>query len=272
MKRYSIFHPLVLSFFSKSLYRDVGKHWRGTGLLYLLVVLALVWIPTMIKGQLEMSKWVEGDSKEITKQIPAITISKGQVSTDVPMPYFIKDPKSGATIAIIDTTGQYQTLENTDAKFLLTKSKLIMSKSTMETQTYDLSNVQSFYLDRARVEGWLVTVSRWFGPVLYPLALIFSFIFRAIQILIYALIGLLFAQMLHAKLDYKTLMRLAAISITPVLMLDLLFEFVPVRIPGWWLLGIVIALGYLFFAVKVNAEPEDVPQYQPPSAYPTAMP
>ena len=38
MKRYSIFHPLILSFFSKSLYRDVGKHWRGTGLLYLLVV------------------------------------------------------------------------------------------------------------------------------------------------------------------------------------------------------------------------------------------
>ena len=268
MKRYSIFHPLVLSFFSKSLYRDVGKHWRGTGLLYLLVVLALFWIPTMVKGHLEMSRWVAGDSKEITKQIPAITISKGQVSTDVTMPYFIKDPKTGTTIAIIDTTGQYQTLEDTDAKFLLTKSKLILSKSTMETQTYDLSGVQSFYVDRARVEGWLVTLSRWFGPVLYPLALIFSFIFRAIQILIYALVGLLFVKILHANLDYKTLMRLAAISITPVLVLDLLFGLLAVHIPGWWLLGIVIALGYLFFAVKVNTEPEDAPQYQPPIAYP----
>ena len=269
MKRYSIFHPLVLSFFSKSLYRDVGKHWRGTGLLYLLVVLALVWIPTMVKGHFEMSRWVEGDSKEITKQIPAITISKGQVSTDVTTPYFIKDPKTGTTIAIIDTTGQYQTLEDTDAKLLLTKSKVIISKSTMETQTYDLSGIQSFYVDRARVEGWLGTISRWFGPVLYPLGLIFSFIFRAIQILIYALVGLLFAKILHANLDFKTLMRLAAISITPVLVLDLLFGFLPVHIPGWSLLGIVIALGYLFFAVKVNAEPEDVPQYQPPIAYPT---
>ncbi len=272
MKRYSIFHPLVLSFFSKSLYRDVGKHWRGTGLLYLLVVLALVWIPTMVKGQLEMSRWVAGDSKEITKQIPAITISKGQVSTDVTTPYFIKDPKTGTAIAIIDTTGQYKTLEDTDAKLLLTKSKVIISKSATETQTYDLSGVQSFYVDRARVESWLGTISRWFGPVLYPLALIFSFIFRAIQILIYALVGLLFAKILHANLNFKTLMRLAAISITPVLILDLLFEFVPVHIPRWSLLGIVIALGYLFFAVKVNAEPEDVPQYQPPTAYPTVMP
>lgn len=269
MRRYSIFHPLVLSFFSKSLYRDVGKHWRGTGLLYLLMVLALVWIPTIIKGHLEMSRWIDADSKEITKQIPAITISNGQVSTDVTTPHFIKDPKTGADIAIIDTTGEYETLENTDAKFLLTKSKLTVSRSAGRTETYALSSVQSFYVDRSRVESWLATVRQLFVPVFYPLALIFSFIFRAIQILIYALIGMLFARMLHANLDFKTLMRLAAISITPVLILNLLFEFVPVHIPWWSLLGIVIALAYLFFAVKVNAEPENVPQYQPPVAYPT---
>src|SRR6185503_9036577 len=128
MKRYSIFHPLVLSFFSKSLYRDVGKNWRGTGLLYLLIILAILWIPTIIKGQLATSAWVTGDSKEITKQIPPITITKGQVSTDVPMPHVIKDPKTGEDIAIIDTTGTYKDLDNSDAKLLLTKSKLIVKR------------------------------------------------------------------------------------------------------------------------------------------------
>jgi hypothetical protein len=272
MRRYSIFHPLVLSFFSKSLYRDVGRNWRGTGLLYLLVVLTLVWIPTMIKGHLDMSRWVDGDSKEITKQIPAITISNGQVSTDVTTPHFIKDPKTGMDIAIIDTTGEYETLENTDAKLLLTKSKLVVSRSAGRTETHDLSGVQSFYVDRSMVESWLVTAKHWLFLVLYPLALLFSFIIRAIQILIYALIGLLFARILHTNLDFKTLMRLAAIAITPVLILNLLFEFLPVGIPWWFLLGIIIALAYLFFAVKVNAKPEDVPQYQPPPVYPTVMP
>jgi hypothetical protein len=267
MKQYSIFHPLVLSFFSKSLYRDVAKHWRGTGLLYLLLVLALVWVPTIIKGQLGISSWVDGDSKGITNQIPAITITKGQVSTDVTTPYFIKDPKSGTNIAIIDTTGTYQTLENTDAKLLLTKTKLTTIKNERETQTYDLSGVQSFFVDRTKVEGWLALAKRWFVPVVYPLALLFSFVFRAIQILIYALIGLLFARMLHANLGYLALMRLSAIAITPVLMLNLLFEFVPLHIPRWFLLGIVVALAYLFFAVKVNADAEDVPEYQPPTAY-----
>jgi len=269
MKRYSIFHPLILSFFSKSLYRDVGQNWRGTGLLYLLVVLALVWIPTIIKGQLGLSRWVDGESKEITTQIPAITISKGQVSTDVPMPYLIKDPKNGTEIAIIDTTGEYETLENTNAKFLLTKSKLIASRNASETRSYDLSGVESFYVDRPLVESWLVTLRRLFIPVFYPLALIFSFIFRAIQVLVYALIGLLFARMLNANLDFKSLMRLAAISITPVLILNLLFEFLPVRIPGWTLIGIIIALAYLFLAVKVNTEPEGPAEYLPPPPYPT---
>lgn len=270
MKRYSIFHPLVLSFFSKSLYRDVGKNWRGTGLLYLAIILALFWIPTIIKGQLAVAAWVDGDSKEITKQIPAITITKGEVSTDVPTPHLIKDPKTGAEIAIIDTTGTVQNLDNSEAKILLTKSKLIVKKNETQSQTYDISGVQSFYLDHAKVEGWLALGKTWFIPVLYPLALIFSFIFRAVQILIYALVGLLFARMLKANLDYKTLMRLSAIAITPVLVLNLIFEFVPGRIPWWSLLGIVVALVYLFFAVKVNAEPEDAPQYQPPSAYPSA--
>jgi hypothetical protein len=89
-------------------------------------------------------------------------------------------------------------------------------------------------------------------------------------VLIYALIGLLFARMLNANLDYKTLMRLSAIALTPVLVLNLLFEFVPVHIPGWLLLGIMIELGYLFFAVKVNADAV-VPEYQPPPAYPPVM-
>ena len=271
MRRYSIFHPLVLSFFSKSLYRDVGRYWRGTGLLYLLMILALVWIPTIIKGQLVVSRWVDGDSREITKQIPPITISKGEVSTDVPMPHFIKDPKTGTDLAILDTTGTVESLDNSEAKILLTKSKLIISKSGNRSETYDLSGVQSFYVDRSHVESWLLTAKTWFVAVVYPLALIFSFIFRAVQILIYALIGLLFARMLHANLDYKTLMRLAAIAITPVLLLNLLLEFVPIRVPWWSMIGIVIGLAYLFFAVKANAEADHAPPYQPPPAYPTSQ-
>jgi hypothetical protein len=78
---------------------------------------------------------------------------------------------------------------------------------------YDLSGIDGLSFDRARVENWMATAKRWFIPVGYPLAVIFSFAFRAIQMLIYALVGLLFARMLQVNLEYQALMRLAAIAV-----------------------------------------------------------
>jgi uncharacterized protein DUF1189 len=271
MKRYSIFHAFVLSFFSKSLYQDVGRYWRGTGLLYLLIVLALVWIPTTIKMHLGINRFVNNDTPRITQQIPKITITNGKVSTDVATPYFIKDPDDGTPLAIIDTTGKYETLDNSPARLLVTRSKVI-ARSDRDTRIYDLSGVESFYVDRERVEGWLATSKTWFSVVAFPILLISSFALRAIQVLIYALIGMLFARMLNANLDYKTLMRLAAVALTPVLVLNLLIEFVPFSIPLWWLIGTCIGLGYLFFAVKSNTEPPAMPQDQPLVVYPPPGP
>ena len=173
------------------------------------------------------------------------------------MPHSIKDPKSGTTFAIIDTVDTSVEANNPSVPLILTKTKLIMRKNPTETQTYDLAGVQSFYVDRARVEGWLAMARTWFFPAFYSSAVLFSFIFRGIQILIYALIGLGFAAILNAKLDYKTLMRLAAIAITPVMILNLVFELVEFRMFGWTLLGIIIGLAYLFFAVKVNADEDE---------------
>jgi len=273
MKRYSILHAFVLSFFSKSFYQDVGRRWLGTGLLYLAIVLAVLWIPSVIKMHLGFTKFAREEAPPITNQIPKITITHGQVSTDVQTPYFITNPNnpSESPLIIIDTTGQYQTLDNTPARILLTKTKLI-AKSERDTRIYDLSTVDSFYVDKVRVQGWLDTAKGLFGFVAYPLFLLGSFVFRAIQILIYGLVGMLFARLLNVNLDYKTLMRLAAVAITPVLILNLLLEFLPFHIPLWWLIGTLIGLGYLFFAVKSNAEPVPMEPYQPMVAYPSSQP
>src|SRR5258708_3738454 len=197
MKRYSYFHALVLSFFSKAFYRDVAQHWRGTGLAYMAVILALLWIPTIIKMQVGISQFVDHDSQAITKQIPAVTISHGKVSTDVPTPYSIKDPQSGDPIIVIDTTSDTEKLDSLPPQgVLLTRSK-ITTRNDRETRSFDLSGVESFYVDRARVEGWLAKLKLFFVPVMYPFLLICSFIFRAVQMLIYALVGLLFANLLR---------------------------------------------------------------------------
>jgi len=251
MKRYSFIHAFVLSFFSKSFYQDVGRHWRGTGLLYIFLALLLVWIPTVIRMQVEFSRFVAQEGSRFTQQIPPVRIRKGEVSTDVTTPYFIKGD-NGEPLVIIDTTGKYESLDNTPASFLLTKSQ-IHTRNNRRTQIYDLSGVESFDFDRTRAESWMETARTLLVPVVFPLGLLFGFVFRAIQILIYAAVGLLFAQISNTILSYQTLMRLAAVALTPVLVLNLVLEFMPFRIPGWWLIGTLIGLGYLFFAVRSNA-------------------
>jgi len=251
MRRYSFIHAFVFSFFSKSFYQDVGRHWRGTGLLYIFIALLLVWIPTVIRMQVGFSRFAAQEGSRFTQQIPQITIRKGQVSTDVTTPYFIKGD-DGEPLVIIDTTGKYESLDNTSASFLLTKTQ-IHTRNNQRTQIYDLSGVESFDLDRTRAENWLQTGRTLLVPVVFPLGVVLGFVFRAIQVLIYASAGLLFAQISKTNLSYQTLMRLAAVALTPVLVLNLIFEFLPFRIPGWWLIGTLIGLGYLFFAVRSNA-------------------
>jgi uncharacterized protein DUF1189 len=251
MKRYSYFHAFIFSFFSKSFYQDVARYWRGTGYLYIFIALLLLWIPSMIRMQRGFARFAEQEAPPFMKQIPHITIRKGEVSTDVTNPYFIK-ADDGKPLVIIDTTGQYQNLDDTEAFILLTKNK-VFARDERQARIFDLSGVESFDFDRTRAESWLQNVRTWLVPVIFPLAVLFSFIFRAIQILIYAAIGLLFARMLNANLSYLTLMRLAAVALTPVLLLNLILEFVPFAVPGRWLIGILIGLGYLFFAVRSNA-------------------
>jgi hypothetical protein len=149
----------------------------------------------------------------------------------------------------------------------LTKTKILM-RDERQTRIFDLSGVESFEIDRARAESWLQTAGRWFVPVLFPILLIGSFIFRTLQVLVYAAVGILFTKMLNTNLGYKTLMRLAAVALTPVMLLNLLLDFLPFDIPVWWLLGTVIGLGYLFFAVNANSAPAAA-SYEPPTPPPS---
>ncbi len=257
MRQYGVFSPLLLSFFSKSLYRDVAKNWKGVGFLYLLLLLALTWIPVMMHFHNNLSDGISREAPKIVNQIPKITITKGEVSIDAPVPYYIIDPQSGEQIVAIDTSGQITSIDQTKAFALLTKNNLIIRQQHRgETRIFDLSAIQNLTLDRDSVMGWMQAFKKWFALVAYPFALGASFVFRIIQVLIYALIGMLFASILKTTLDYAALVRLSVISITPVVLLNTLRRLLDVHVPLTWLISFVIAMVYLFMAVKANSGTE----------------
>jgi hypothetical protein len=246
-----------MAFYSRSLYRDVGKHWKGVSFLYLLLLLAICWIPIMFKMHSAVSRYVADEVPKIVRQVPVITIDKGEVSIDGEMPYIITEPESDEPFIIIDTTGEYASLENTPARVLITKKELIMKKSPSETRTFDLSDIEYLKIDRQTVYGWIETFRDWFAFLLYPFLVIGSYVYRILQVLLYAAIGIAVARNMAVTLDYQSLLSLAIIADTPAIIVNALYNYGDIALPFWWLICFMISMGYLIFGIKANVGDED---------------
>lgn len=255
MKRYSILHPLYLSFASRDLYRDVRTNWQGTGFLYLLLLLAITWLPIMVKVHRDISEEIRREAPKYIEQVPQVTIVKGRVSIDQPVPYTISNPDDRAPLMVIDTAGTITSFEQTPAPVLLTKDKLMYRKPrAAETRIYDLTGIDELTIDRGIVSIWVEAFRKFFAIVAYPFAVAGSFAYRILQMLFYATIGLLFVKVLKSSLDYLAVLQLASVSITPVIILNTLRTLTELHVPAQGLVSFAIAMGYLFFAVKANVD------------------
>jgi Protein of unknown function (DUF1189) len=260
MRRYSLFQAPVMAFFSLGFYRDVDQHWKGTGFAYLLMLLAICWVPAFIHFHLSVADYVEHRAPALTSQIPLIRIMKGEASVDAAQPYKIVDPDSKTVLALIDTTGKTVSLEGTDAQALLTRTEVIFRKSDVETRSFNFKDVESFTLDQQRVSGWLTTFRRYAAVIFFPFAVLGSFAYRVVQVLIYAAIGLLFAKWCRTDRPYPTLVRLSVMAVTPVIVVSTVIETAGLRIPLPGLLYFVAAMVYLFLGIKAvsRQEPAEV--------------
>ena len=141
MKRYSIIHVPVLSFFSKDLYRDVCYNWKGSGFVYLLLLLSVCWIAPMVKLHVGLSDFVDNEAPKMVTQIPVITIVEGKASIDEPQPYYIQEPETGENLIVIDTTGTITSLEGTEVFALITET--IMDFTTASSMLTAFPGIRS---------------------------------------------------------------------------------------------------------------------------------
>lgn len=265
MRRFSIAHPWILSFYSKELYQDVGRHWTGTGFLYLFLMLAVAWLPEVIKLHITAGGEMQRQAPTLVKDIPKITITNGKVDTDPPGRHEIKDPETGKTMAIIDASIESLNLEELpEDVFVLTRSHLVIKqKDRRQTRVQDLAGVQEFSMDRNDAERWLRVMGQWMAPVLFPFMLIASFFYRLCQALLYSLFGTAFRGSSGSSLDYNAILRLTCVAVTPAVFVDVLVKLSQIKIPMWWLFCFLIAMYYLWFGIRACLE---VPAAHAPSA------
>jgi len=256
MRRYCIFHIPVMSFFSKSLYRDVAFRWKGTGFAYLLLLLAVCWLFGMVKIQAGLANFVDNEAPAVISQVPTIRITNGEASIDEPQPYPIKDPKSGEILVLIDTTGSINSLDQTEALVLVTKTELIARKSDVETRTFSFAGVENLTLNQQIIEGWLNIAKTFLVAMIYPFVVLGSFMFRIVQALIYAALGILFAKWRKVELPYGALLRLSVTAVTPAIIAKTLLGVGGVHLPFAGLWYFLAAMGYLLFGVTACAQAE----------------
>ena len=259
----------IAPLFITKLYRDVARNWSGIGFGYLLLLELLFCAVFLVKMHLGFAGFVRNDFPKLVNDFPPITITNGHVSSPVKQPFFLKDPDTHRTFAVLDTTGKITTIDDSEGMLLLTENKLWtrQNDSAHQVKEYDLAGVKSFYLDKTKLGGWMETASHWLAIGLFPLLLIAGVIGRLLQMLIYGAINLALGSMMDAQLSFAAAMRLAIISVTPIFWLDMIFDFAHISIPYWGFVGILIALLYMAMAVRANSLPK-----APLPGFPVGMP
>ncbi len=255
MKRYSMLHALYLSFFSRDLYRDVRANWKGTGFLYLLLLLAVTWLPVIYKMHGALSEEIKQEVPKYIEQMPKITIAAGRVSIDRPVPHTILEPDGRTPFMVIDTSGRIASLEQTKAMVLLTEDQIMFRRPQGAEKVYDLAGTDAF-IDRDRANRWVQAVRKYFPIIAYPVALTASYVDRVLEMMLCFTMGMIFASILKAPLDAAAVSRLAAVALTPAIVMYTLLLLADIRVPHSAVVLFAVAAAYLYFAVKANAGPE----------------
>jgi hypothetical protein len=246
-----------MAFFSKALYRDVGRNWKGHGVVYLFSLVALCMIPFVLTAQSAISGFLNKEAPKIIRQMPDVTIRKGILSIDRTEPYFVRDEKTRDPIILFDAYDKASPKERATVPILVLRSEIIVRGEGGQVKHLALSDVDGFYSDRRLLYEWLDALDESIAMLLYPFAVVFSFVFRLFEIVIFAAVGRAFAKSLNCRLSYPDLMRLSAVALTPPMVVGAVFNVAGVVIPFWWAAGFPITLAFLYYGIKaVSGENE----------------
>lgn len=251
---YSTIQALYLSFYSRDLYQDIVRNWKGLCLPYLFFILMIFWIPETMNMDRKASDFIADECPGYVEQTPEITIAGGEVSIKEEMPYTIYDKKNKTPFAVIDTTGKTTSLDNTSAYVLVTKNMLILRVAEKEVRSLPLSDVSDVIITRKLIYDWIDVFKNFIIALLFPLMLLISFGFHIVQVILLSFLGGNFAKYFNVNLDFRALMRLSAVAFTPPVLLEAVHAILDIPYPYSSFLSFIIAAGYLYYAIGSNSE------------------
>lgn len=263
---YSYWRALYLSFYSSRLYCDVVKRWKGFGIAYLFLAIALGSIPLSGRIITQFNHFFAEQILAPFQDLPILEIKNGEVLFDKPMPYFIKN-KQGEVVSIIDTTGVIHKISPAypHLKVLVTKNEINFQPPSINqflgaTTPSSANKIYSHTLPEGSngvFDGkiWLKTtgfskLKIFFDLCIFPFMTLFYFAIALLFLPIIATLGQLGADVfLGLKLKFKESCRLLAVSATPMIAFFFLMRTGNFVFPGLGFIFFLILMGYFIFAM-----------------------
>jgi len=210
-------------------YKEIASQKVSKSIGYFIFFILLITLLLSMKLSTVLIQGVGAMIEEFGDRLPEIRIENGVVSTDAQEPFTIEEKDF---IFIIDTTGKKTTIDPSYKQgILLTKNKLIHKQSEIETRAYDLSKIKSFTVNKAAMERWRKTFSRFAFPLLLVCLFLYFVVVKLIQILFFSLIALIANTVTKANLKYENLFNISLFALTPPVLLATIFNLAGLRIP-----------------------------------------
>lgn len=256
MRQFSIWQPLLYAFYSKPLYQDVYRYWRVLDVMAFLLILVAIYILPSVKNELSDRKaTLEEIATEIIAQMPTVTIRDGQMTIDRAVPYIIYARDSKQPLLVFDTSDTYEPAAHDNIHVLVTGDAVFLVRSTQaEQRIFDLSALSDRVIDRVQVQQWLDNTERGLTYLMYPMMLLYSFVFYLVQALMHGFLGLIFARILQINITYKQAFCLAVVALTPMLVLTALCAALLITFSWQEMINLTTGLVYLAYAIYVNKE------------------
>lgn len=268
------------SFYSATLYRDVFSQWRGIGLSYMMLLNFLIITPVLITSGFTLNKVLfeekigipnalEFHAGGIIDQLPTLEWngqSRLNVVDNKPHTIYFVRGDFTLPLVLIDNDATEESFSGDTPNIILNKDGILFRQSDSRTAKQDWNEFgfKHLYVDQV-IAAKLASIGiKWLklnrakiyavlGFGLWAFSMLLLLIWRLIQVLIYGAVAFGIANLMKIKTDYSTMMRIAAVAITPMIVTDaiiiLSYNF---EIPIF--LSIVFVLIYLFYALRCNRD------------------
>jgi hypothetical protein len=247
----NIFKQLYRSLYSP---KDIAAfRFQGIGktILYIFLLVLVSILPAAYNLTIFANKAIEESIETVEQDLPPFTIENGLLVSESQDPVTIE--KQELTI-FLDSTGTLEPKDLSEAvnAFALLKDEFGIVTAG-EVQTYPYSLFDGLTADNGDIVNFLSSLDSLKGIIL-SVFIVILYLFSAgmtfIKVSLFAIIGLLFANVLNRKLPYRQAWRITAYSITLSTIFFTIMEMLNTFIPASFFLDWLVTSVVIYLSVK----------------------